>query len=149
MVIGLSVMSAAPIYRPLRVLVADDCPDTRASLRLLISFWGHGVRTVADGELAVRAAAQFRPDVALLDVEMPRLDGYAAARRLRDDPATAHTILVAVMSAGDFFHFRKADAAGFHFRLFKPCDPALLRLLFDTVKRTLAATDLLGGEEDR
>src|SRR5437016_1403757 len=67
----------------LRVLVADDCPDTRKSMRMLLKAWGHDCRTAADGEEAVRLVADYRPDVVFLDILMPGLDGYEVARRVR------------------------------------------------------------------
>ena len=68
---------------PLRVLVADDCPDTRKSMRMLLRAWGHDCRTAADGEEAVRLVADYQPDVVFLDILMPGLDGYETARRVR------------------------------------------------------------------
>src|SRR5260370_35333328 len=68
---------------PLRVLVVDDCPDTTASLAQLLRLWGHDVRVAGDGLEALAAAAAFRPDVILLDLGLPGLDGCGVARRLR------------------------------------------------------------------
>jgi CheY-like chemotaxis protein len=67
----------------LRVLVADDVPHLVDSLRRLLELWGHEARTAGDGVEAVQVAAEFQPDVALLDIRMPRMDGVNAARLIR------------------------------------------------------------------
>jgi hypothetical protein len=71
---------------PQRILVADDSPDVVASLALLQRLRGYEVETACDGFQAVEAAARYRPDVALLDIGMPKLDGYAACRRSGQRP---------------------------------------------------------------
>ena len=66
-----------------RVLVAEDIPDAAEMMRLMIQFMGHDVRVAADGVEAVELAQVFEPQIALLDIGMPRMDGYEAARRIR------------------------------------------------------------------
>jgi two-component system, OmpR family, response regulator len=116
--------------RTLRVLVVDDCPDLRASLRILLGLWGHDVREAPDGHAALRLAAAFRPDAVLLNVGLPGLDGYEVARRLRRLPGLGGVLLVAVTGYGSPKDVAACRAAGFDHHLLKPFDPvALERLL--------------------
>src|SRR5947208_289157 len=113
--------------RRLRVLVADDCPDTRKSLRLLLKSWGCDCREAADGEEAVHLAVEFLPDIVLLDILMPGLGGYEAARRLRHlVPSSRLIALTGHSGAGDVL---AAVEAGFDHFLIKPCPPTELRKL--------------------
>ncbi len=72
---------------PLRILVVEDNPDGAESLRLLLGLYGHRAEVAGDGAAALAAARQFSPDVVLLDIGLPGMDGYEVARRLRDDLA--------------------------------------------------------------
>ena len=83
--------------QPLRVLAADDEHDCLESLRILLELWGHEVRTARDGIEALEAAETFRPQVAILDIEMPRLHGAEVARRLRQ--SSADVFLIAATAA--------------------------------------------------
>ena len=121
--------TAPPASR--RILVADDNVDAAESLALLLRLEGHAVEVVHDGAQAVAAVARERPDVALLDIGMPRLNGYEAAQRLRalataDD---APMLLVAVTGWGQRDDRRRASAAGFDHHLTKPVDFERLREL--------------------
>jgi len=106
----------------LRVLVVDDHEDGARSMRRLLSVLGYDVRQAADGLEGLAAAEEFRPDVILLDIAMPKLDGYEVARRLRKEPWGEHMVLIAVTGWGkDSDKLRAADA-GFDFHLTKPVD---------------------------
>jgi len=83
-----------------RVLIADDNHDAAVSLSMLLQSMGHDTRVVHDGIEALEAAELFRPDVVLLDIGMPRLDGYETARRLASQPWAAATQIVAVTGWG-------------------------------------------------
>jgi signal transduction histidine kinase/CheY-like chemotaxis protein len=107
-----------------RVLVADDNHDAADSLALMLRLRGHDTRTAHDGQEAVEAAGQFRPDVALLDLGMPRLNGFDAARRLRAEPWGATLLLVALTGWGQDEDRRRAAEAGFDHHLTKPVAPA-------------------------
>lgn len=107
-----------------RVLVVEDNPDARQMLVFLLKRAGHDVRAAEDGYTALGAAAAFAPEVVLLDVGLPGLDGYAVARRLRTSPATADALLVALTGYGQASDRDKALAAGFDHHLLKPSDSA-------------------------
>jgi PAS domain S-box-containing protein len=105
-----------------RVLVADDNSDAAESLAMVLRIKGHDVRTVNDGEQAVSLAETFRPHVTLLDIGMPRLNGYEACRRIRSQKASATTILVALTGWGQEEDRRRSQEAGFDHHLVKPVD---------------------------
>jgi CheY-like chemotaxis protein/nitrogen-specific signal transduction histidine kinase len=109
-----------------RVLVVDDNLDGAASLAALLSMDGHEVHTVHDGEEAVRAALEWRPQVVLLDLGLPKLNGYEACRKIRQQPWGHAMTIVAVTGWGDKEAQHKAIEAGFNRHLVKPVDPALL-----------------------
>ncbi len=114
--------------RRLRVLVADDNHDAAQTLAVLLEVMGHEVGIAADGEEAVELAASFRPDAVLLDIGMPRLDGYAAAQRIREQ--WPGTVLIAVTGWGRREDVQQGVAAGFDHHLVKPVGPEqLARLL--------------------
>jgi signal transduction histidine kinase len=126
---GVAGGEAATPRRARRVLVADDNPDTGDSLAMMLRLGGHEVHTARDGQEAVAAAAWFRPDVALLDIGMPRLNGYEAARSIREHPGGGQVVLVAVTGWGQEEDRRRAAEAGFDHHLTKPADPADLERL--------------------
>jgi CheY-like chemotaxis protein len=105
------------------VLVVDDNADGAATTAALLELSGHEVRTAADGEAGVAAAAAFRPDVVLLDIGMPRLNGYDAARRIRELPGGRGVVLIALTGWGQEDDRRRSRDAGFDHHLTKPVDP--------------------------
>jgi signal transduction histidine kinase len=107
----------------LRVLVADDNVDFATSLADLLQSMGHEVQVVHDGETAWAAAMQAPPDIALLDIGMPRLNGYELARRLRADATTRGIRLIAITGWGQAADKRAAEDAGFDRHLVKPVIP--------------------------
>ena len=124
-----SVESPAASVRPLRILVADDNEDSAASLAMVLEIAGHTVRMANDGEQAVAVAADFRPDVVLLDIGMPRLNGYEACRRILEQPSNGQAVLIALTGWGQDEDRRRSLEAGFHHHLVKPVDPATLARL--------------------
>ena len=105
-----------------RVLVADDNEDSAETLALLLQALGNEVRAVHDGRRAVEEAESFRPDVALLDIGMPALDGYEAARLIRAQPWGRRMVLIALTGRGLEEDVQKAHEAGFDRHLLKPVD---------------------------
>ena len=116
----------------LQVLVADDNVDAAATLAALLEIAGHTVRVVHDGAAAVEEAARFQPDLVFLDIGMPFMDGYEAARRLRQLPALDGVMLVALTGWGTEEDRARSRAAGFDRHLLKPALP-------DDVEAVLAA----------
>jgi CheY-like chemotaxis protein len=113
-----------------RILVVDDNRDSAESLALLLELSGHDVRTAGDGLEALEVAERFRPDVALLDLGMPRLNGYETARRIRQQPWGRSMVLIAQTGWGQEDDRRRTREAGFDAHLTKPVDTAaLLELL--------------------
>jgi len=113
-----------------RILVVDDNRDAAESLALLLQLMGHETRAVYDGLEAVEAAKKFQPDVVLLDIGLPKLDGYEAARRIRAQQRDKRLPLVALTGWGMGEDLRRSDEAGFDAHMVKPVEPdALMRLL--------------------
>jgi PAS domain S-box-containing protein len=118
---------------PLRILVADDNRDGAESLAMMLAGDGNQVETAYDGLQAVEAAARFRPDVILLDIGMPMLDGYGACRRIREHSGAKRPLIYAVSGWGQEGDRRASQEAGFDGHLVKPIDPsALLELLAES-----------------
>src|SRR5262245_40166897 len=111
---------------PLRALVVDDEEDTRESFCTLLRLWGHEARCAADGQSALREAEAFRPNVVLLDLALPGMDGFEVASRLRQLPGCR---LVAVSGLAGKEAEVRARACGCDFHLTKPADPEQLRRL--------------------
>jgi PAS domain S-box-containing protein len=112
-----------------RILIADDNRDAAESMGMLLRLMGNDVRTVFDGMEAVEEAETFRPDVILLDIGMPKLNGYEAARRIRQKGWSQGTKLVALTGWGREDDKHKAAEAGFDRHFTKPIDPAVLERL--------------------
>ncbi|HUG93426.1 MAG TPA: ATP-binding protein, partial [Planctomycetaceae bacterium] len=113
-----------------RILVVDDNRDSAESLALLLNLSGHETQTAYDGLETIEAASTFRPDVVLLDIGMPRLNGYEAARRIREQPWGQDMLLVALTGWGQEEDRKKSREAGFDGHLVKPVDyDALGKLL--------------------
>ena len=116
-----------PKGRPLRVLVVDDNKDTVDSLAMLLRLAGHEVATAASGPAALRAALSENPDVVLLDLGLPGIDGYEVARRIREQ--TDKPLLIAMTGYGQAEDRERSKEAGFERHLVKPVDPAQLQHL--------------------
>lgn len=111
-----------------RVLIVDDNIDAAETMRLLMQSLGAGdVRTAASGPEAIEAGAQLRPDVVLLDLSMPGMDGYEVARRMRAEPWGKTALLIALTGWGQEQHRRRSHEAGFDRHLIKPADMQALR----------------------
>ena len=114
-----------------RILVVDDNVDAATMLADALTAQGHVARIAADGVEALRLAADFQPEVALLDIGLPVMDGYEVARRLRADLRHAGITLVAVTGYGQEQDRRRSTAAGFSAHLVKPVDLEQLRLVVE------------------
>jgi two-component system CheB/CheR fusion protein len=121
--------SERPIRR--RILIADDNVDALDSLAMLLELNGHEVFTALNGALAVDSAELHRPEIALLDIGMPKLDGYEVARRIRAMPWGSHVTLVALTGWGQDSDRRRSNESGFDLHLVKPLDLDRLAELLD------------------
>jgi len=116
-----------------RILVVDDNRDSAESLALLLRLSGHEVRTAHDGLEAVAAVAAFRPELVLLDIGLPKLNGYEAALRIRKLPDGEDVKLVALSGWGQEADRRRSEEVGFDVHLVKPVDPETLTRLVATI----------------
>ena len=108
------IPTAAPARR---VLVVDDCRDTTAMMRMALRMLGHDVRAAHDDRSALQAAAEFRPEVVMLDLNLPSRGGRQVALALRDDPTTADALIVGITGFSDV-----GLPPGFDHMLVKPVD---------------------------
>ncbi len=113
-----------------RVLVVDDNRDAAGALKLLLESEGHEVRIASDGLSGLALAREWKPDYMLLDIGLPRLNGYELAARLRADPQLKHLVIVAVTGYGQVNDRARTAAAGFDHHLVKPVDFAALQEIF-------------------
>jgi PAS domain S-box-containing protein len=113
-----------------RILVVDDSVDAAESLAMLLEFEGHEVYKAHDGTEAVKAAERVRPDVVLMDIGLPIINGYEACRRIRDHAWGSAMVLVAITGWGQEDDREQSRAAGFDLHLVKPVDHGeLLRVV--------------------
>lgn len=115
-------METAPPTRRHRVVVADDGRDSADSMAMLLTVMGHDVRVAYDGQEAIDVAETFRPHVMILDVGMPKLDGYEAARRVREQSWGREVLLVAMTGWGREDDHRRSEESGFDRHFTKPAD---------------------------
>jgi signal transduction histidine kinase len=118
--------AAIPPVEPQRILVADDNRDAAEALSLQLQLAGHDVRTAYDGIDALTVAKTFDPDIVLLDLGMPKMDGYEAARQLRLQPASRRVTLIALTGWGQQQDRQRTADAGFDAHLVKPVAEAQL-----------------------
>lgn len=121
---------------PLSILVVDDNKDAADALVALLSVQGYRASAAYSGSAAIRDADQVRPDVVLLDIGMPKLNGYDAARRLRAAAWGKQALLVALTGWGQDEDRRRTKEAGFDAHLVKPADPAALADLLENRQTT-------------
>ena len=117
---------ATPHVTPGRVLIVDDNLDAAQSFAAFVEIAGYQVRIAADGLQALEAAAEFGPDAVVLDIGLPRLDGYEVARRLRQLEGLRDVVLIAVTGYGRAADRERAMAAGFDAHFVKPVEPSAL-----------------------
>ncbi|MBS0419060.1 MAG: response regulator [Proteobacteria bacterium] len=134
--LGSEMESVAQIRR--RILVADDNSDALESLATLLELSGHEVFSAANGALALESAERHLPEVALLDIGMPKLDGYEVARRIRAQPWGRRITLVALTGWGQESDRRRSGEAGFDSHLVKPLDLDKLTALLQHLPASIA-----------
>ena len=128
--------ASASTMLPRRILVVDDNQDAAISLATLLKLRGYETHTAYDGMEALLAAAAFKPEVALLDIGLPSLNGFEVARQIRAQPWGKNTVLIALTGWGQDEDRLKSGEAGFDGHLIKPADfSALQKLLAELAAR--------------
>ena len=119
-----------PIPRHHRVLIVDDSEDGAESMAMLLQFAGHETFKAHDGVSALEAAMRLRPDVVLLDIGLPRMNGYEVCRRIREEPWGRTVTIVALTGWGEEDDRQRSEEVGFDAHMVKPVDvDALMKLL--------------------
>lgn len=129
-----------------RILVADDNADGASSLAMMLRMLGHETETVGDGVEAVSMAATFRPGVILMDIGMPKLNGYDACRRIRAEEWGKRIVIVAQTGWGQSEDKRAAADAGFDAHVVKPVDPAALMRMLTALPGNVDTGDGAAGD---
>jgi CheY-like chemotaxis protein len=124
-----------------RVLVVDDNSDAAQSAALLLRLWGHAVQTVHDGPSVLGAMQTFRPDIVLLDIGLPGMDGYDVARQLRGSSEFQDVVLAAMTGYGREQDQTRSREAGFDFHLTKPLNPDTLEAFIASPRQFLLRKD--------
>jgi PAS domain S-box-containing protein len=129
----------AAAVTPRRILIVDDNEDAAASLSLLLQFGGHQTQMVHDGEAALEAAERFRPEVMLLDIGLPGMNGYEVCRRIRRESWGRAITIVALTGWGQVEDRRRSREAGFDTHMVKPVEYAALAKLLASVPENASA----------
>ena len=119
-----------------RILVVDDNKDSATSLSMMLNFMGHDTRTANDGLRGLEVAETFRPDVCLMDIGMPNLNGFEMAQRLRTESWAKDILLIALSGWGQDQDKERSNQAGFDLHLVKPIDPATLTAVLEARRPT-------------
>jgi CheY-like chemotaxis protein len=135
------VSPAKPASQRFRILVVDDNHDSALSLAMMLSIMGHDTRTAHDGESAVATAESFLPEVILLDIGLPKLNGYEVAQRIREQEWGKSMFLIAVTGWGQEEDRQRSSEVGLNVHMVKPVEPAALeRLLAELHSEDLGAS---------
>jgi len=120
----------------MRVLVIEDNADVARSTATLVRRWGHDVRVAFDGPTALREAGEDEPDVVLLDIGLPGMDGYEVARRLREMLHEKGTLFIVISGYGTEKDVLLSREEGIDLHFIKPADPAELRAVLERFSQT-------------
>ena len=120
---------AHPAPRRFKILVVDDNHDSALSLAMMLSIMGHETRTAHDGESAVLMAETFLPEVVLLDIGLPKMNGYEVAQRIREKSWGASMYLIAVTGWGQDEDRQRSSEVGLNLHMVKPVEPSALEKL--------------------
>lgn len=121
------------MYRPLRILLVDDDVDAADMFGMLLTSWGHEVVTRYDPHQAIDTAAAIKPDLVLVDIGMPRLNGYDTCKEIRQSCADRRPVMVAISGFVKREDRVRSREAGFDAHLAKPVDPTSLQNLLSMV----------------
>lgn len=126
--------SVKPVPQPFRILVVDDNQDSAMSLAMILSIMGHETRTANDGESALTTAESFLPEVVLLDIGLPKLNGYEVAQRIRENTWGRSMFLIAVTGWGQEEDRQRSSEVGLNVHMVKPVEPAVLERLLTELR---------------
>ena len=132
---------AEPSTQTSRVLVVDDNVDAADTIVLLLRQSGHDVRAVYSGEAALSAVEEYQPNIVILDIGLPEMDGYEIARRLRQRPQLANVWLIAMTGYGTDSDRQRSQEAGFDHHLVKPVDPQKVEELLARLTKQSRSTE--------
>ena len=118
-----------------RILIVDDNRDAADTMAIMLETMGHETRTVYDGRGGLQLAADYRPEVVLLDIGLPEINGYEVARQIRQQPWGKEIVLIALTGWGKEEEHRRAADAGFDYHLTKPADVGRLETLIAQERR--------------
>jgi CheY-like chemotaxis protein len=124
---------------PLRVLVIDNCEDATATLGMLLQMYGYEVEIAADGPSACRAVQASPPDVVLLDIGLPKMNGWEVAKQIRELCGWKRPLIVAITGYGMDADRVRSDQAGIDLHLVKPVDPEQLKNLLSRFQSIISA----------
>ena len=127
-----AALKTARLPNPRRLLIVEDHPDVAESLALILRCDDHEVRIAHDGPAALQALTRFKPDVVLLDVGLPGMDGYQVARRMREEALDSRLTIIALSGFGQAGAHSQSIQAGCDAHLVKPVHPNVLRSLLDS-----------------
>ena len=133
-----STQTLTPSAQGFRILVVDDNHDSALSLAMMLSIMGHETRTAHDGESALVTAEEFHPDVVLLDIGLPKLNGYEVAQRIREHSWGASMFLIAVTGWGQEEDRQRSSEVGLDVHTVKPVEPAALERILADLRRNRA-----------
>jgi DNA-binding response OmpR family regulator len=137
---GVAIRYVPAWNRVLRVLVADDDRVTADSLAVLVRMWDHDARVAYDGAAALDMTFAYHPDVLLLDVALPEMDGFRLARVIRQQPRFNGALLIALTGCSDEAYRLLGKEAGFDHYLVKPAEPTTVEKLLRLQKARLAGS---------
>ena len=126
--------------RRYRILVVDDNHDSALSLAMVLTIMGHETRTAHDGETALATAEEFHPDVVLLDIGLPKMNGHEVCRHLRERPWGKDLVVIALTGWGQSEDRRQSQDAGFDGHLVKPVSYETFAAMLRSIKSRGADT---------
>jgi len=127
--------SSDTALRRYRILVVDDNHDSALSLAMVLTMMGHETRTAHDGETALASAESFHPDVVLLDIGLPKMNGYEVAQRIRDNDWGTSMFLIAVTGWGQAEDRARSAEVGLDMHMVKPVEPTALQAVLANLHR--------------
>jgi DNA-binding response OmpR family regulator len=130
-----STSNDSAVYR-FRILVVDDNHDSALSLAMVLTMMGHETRTAHDGQTALDTAEEFHPDVVLLDIGLPKMNGYEVAQRIREQAWGIEMFLIAVTGWGQAEDRARSAEVGLNMHMVKPVEPTALQAVLAKLNRS-------------